>query len=78
MNIFKKIFIPSGEKVELKAYETWFVRWTTRHGEYFSDTKDTMEVFTSKEDAELFADQLKAAFKLIKYTSGNRVTITKD
>lgn len=78
MNLLKKIFVPSGEKQELTAYETWSVRWRSRYGEYYGHTQDEMEVFTTKEDAEKFATELRAAFKLIKHTSGCRVKVSKN
>ncbi len=78
MNILKKLFVPSGQKQELTAYETWSVRWRSRYGEYGSDTQDEMEVFTTKEDANKFATELREAFKLIKHTSGTRVEVSKN
>lgn len=78
MNIFKKLFVPSGQKQELTAYETWTVRWESRHGEYHTDVQPEMEVFTNKDDAHMFATQLKEAFKLIKHTSGSTVKISKN
>lgn len=78
MNIFKKIEVPNGDKETLTAYETWFVRWRSRHGEFSNDTKDECEVFLTKEDAEKFATRLKEAFKLIKHTSGTNVTVSKN
>lgn len=78
MNFFKKIFIPNGQKEPVTAYETWVVRWRSRYGQYVSDTQDECEIFTTKEDAEKFAIQLKEAFKLIKHSSGNRVEVSKN
>ena len=78
MNIFKKLFIPSGEKQEVTAYESWVVRWESRYGEYSSSTQKEAEVFTNEEEAKAFAKQLTEAFKLIKHTSGNYVKITKS
>lgn len=51
MRLFKKIMIPSGEQSELLAYESWSVRWTSRNGEYSTNTRPESEVFTSKADA---------------------------
>jgi hypothetical protein len=78
MNILKKILAPSGQQQELEAYETWSVRWESRYGEYSHDTQPEMEVFTSKEDAEKFATELRNAFELIRHTSGTEVKVHKN
>lgn len=78
MNILKKLFVPSGQKQELTAYEIYSVRWRSRQGQYRSDTQDEMEIFTTKEDAEKFATELRNAFKLIKHSSGTRVEVSKN
>jgi hypothetical protein len=75
---FKKIIIPSGETQELTAYESWTVRWLSRHGYYSSDTRTEVEVFTNEEDANAFAEELRNAFKLIKHTSGITVKVEKN
>jgi len=77
MNLFKKLFIPTGVKQELASYENWSVRWLSRNGQYIGDTQKEAEFFTSKEDAEMFANELKEAFKLIKHTSGTKVEVVK-
>lgn len=72
MRLFKKVLIPSGEQSELLAYESWSVRWFGFRGnsEYFGLYHQTpeSEVFTSKEDAETFANSLRDALKLLKYS----------
>jgi hypothetical protein len=78
MNILKKILAPSGQQQELEAYETWIVRWESRYGECSFETQPEMEVFTSKEDAEKFAVELRNAFKLIRHTSGTDVNLRKN
>ena len=77
MRLFKKVPIPSGEK-ELDAYESWTVRWSSRQGEYSSQVQKETEVFLDKESAEAFAQALKDAFKLLRHTSGTRVTVEKN
>jgi hypothetical protein len=72
MRLFKKVVIPSGEQSELLAYESWSVRWNSRSGECFHETRPESEVFTSKEDAYEFAEAIKDAFRLLKY-SGSKV-----
>lgn len=67
-NLFKYLFVPSGEKIEITAYESWIVRWFSVHlsyGEYTSKEKQA-EVFTSKQDAEKFANSLRDALVLLK------------
>lgn len=78
MGIFKKLFVPKGEKQELTAYETWSVRWYSRYGGFSGDTKPEMELFTNKEDADKFAEELRAAYKLIRHTSGTQVKVSKN
>lgn len=78
MNLFKKIFIPNGQKESVIAYESWTVRWYSRNGEYSGDVRKECEIFTSEEDAEKFATQLREAFKLIKHTSRDRVVVEKN
>jgi len=77
MDIFKWLRIPTGETKEVKAYENWAVRYKSRHGNFSGDTRPEAEFFTNEEDAKAFAEQLKAAFKLVKNTADNYVTITK-
>jgi hypothetical protein len=79
MNLFKKIFVPTEEKQELIAYESWTVRWNARQGNYSSDLTPVAEVFTNKEDARTFANALKEAFKLIRNTSNDcQIEIKKN
>lgn len=55
IGILKKLFIPSEQKQEVDAYESWIVRWHSRYDEYSSSVKPEGEMFTSKEDADKFA-----------------------
>jgi len=78
MNLFKKLFIPSGEQAELKALNSWMVRWKSiDYNGLLSYSKDETEVFTSKEDAEIFKDSLYNARKLLKDKSFS-VKITEN
>lgn len=72
--IRKWLNIPAGER-SVEAVELWEVRWTGRNSEYSSGTKPEMEVFTSHEGAEIFAEALRNAFKLIRHTSGTGVKV---
>lgn len=78
MNIFKKIMISSGKKEELKSYETWSVRWTSRYGSYYNDTTPEMELFKTKEEAGKFACELEQAFKITKNLYENKVKVNKN
>lgn len=72
---FKELFIPSGEKTTVVAYNSWVVRWTKvrsvsyNSGDSFSfrETPEA-EIFPSEIDANRFADQLREAFKLLRQT----------
>ena len=77
MNLtFKKITVPtSTELKQLEAVQLWEVRWYSRYGEYFANTRPEVEAFTTKELADEFALALKQAFKLIRHTYGNIVTV---
>lgn len=78
-NIFKKtvskplsklIEIQKETKVEttdeLECLEVWMVSWTAVNGEFSSDKQKTVRAFTSKNDAEKFANMLKEGFKLAR------------
>lgn len=43
----------------------WEVRWVSRSAEYSSSTKPEVKLFITEQEANDFADALKAAFKLI-------------
>jgi len=76
MNLLKKILLPQSEQVF--AHKSWAVRWESRHGLYSGDTKPEIEVFPLKEDAVAFKQALEDAFKLIRHTSGTKVTIQEQ
>lgn len=75
----KKKEIPvSNETQFIDVVQTWEVRWTSETGKYpYNRTQPEMEVFLSKQQAEDFADSLRAAFKLVKHTSYDVVVVTK-
>jgi len=78
MDLFKWLSIPTGATKQVKAYESWCVRYKSRHSEYSSGTKPAAEFFTNEQDAKDFAKQLEAAFKLIKNTADNHIIIEKN
>lgn len=78
INLFKKLFIPSGEK-SITAYDSWVVRWVSvRHfGNSIADQRDEVEIFPTETDAREFYDALTAAHRLCKCPT-NKITITKN
>ena len=79
MNLFfKKTSVPvSNEMKEVDAVQLWQVTWWSRRGAYSSDVEKEFEAFTSEKEANDFADALKAAYKLIRHTSGTSVNVEK-
>lgn len=78
MSMFKKIFFRDKTMTSVDAFETWEVRWVSRHGGYSGDTSPELQVFTNENDANLFADSLRAAFRLIRHTSATNVVVKKS
>jgi len=76
--ILKTLFIPKEETIEIKAIKSWTVSWINRHGSFSWETETEYETFLSKEDAKAFKKQLKAAFNLLRHTSGTNVNITEN
>ena len=75
---FRKTTVPtSNDTKEIDVVQTWEVRWRSRHGGYSSDTRDEMEIFTDEQVAKDFVKALNNAFKLIRHTSGDTVTMKK-
>jgi len=70
MNILTKFLrIPSGQKIDIEAHDTWFVRWDSM--ERTSDGRlgksmPQVEVFPNEADAMKFAEELCSASKLLK------------
>lgn len=76
---FKWLTVPFTNKTkEVKSVQYWKVCWQSRYDSYSWGTSPEMEVFLSKEEAERFAESLRNAFKLIRHTSGNQVTVKKS
>lgn len=85
MSLLKRIFLPQridnsvqSETGVVYAHKSWVVRWESRYGQYSNDIKKEAEIFPIKEDAEAFKAQLEAAFRLIRHTSGVKVTIEEN
>lgn len=73
INIFKK-----GTKELASGVDTWIVKWTRRYGEFSNQTEQCYQAFTSKDEAEDFADSIRRAHRLIGNTSGTYVSVTKQ
>ncbi len=74
LSLFKKK-IPSGDTKEVTVVKSWVVSWKSRYGDYSAQTTKEYEVFTSEQDAEDYKDQLKAAFKILRFTDGTNVSV---
>ena len=74
----KSVEVPSGEKVNLEGLVTWKVQWLARNGQFAGHTFPTAQFFTTKEDAEKFAVQIKEAFKLVRNTANNEITVMEE
>jgi hypothetical protein len=67
MNIFKKLFVPSGEKQELTEQQSWTVKWTAYRSDILGrGTPFTRnKVFIDYDEAKKFKHELKEARKLL-------------
>lgn len=81
----KKLFIPSGQKIEVDAYVSWTVRWYKIHSSEYMDgrfslsTTPESEIFPTIEDANKFAAQLRESHKLLRTTGDlNKITVTAN
>lgn len=76
---FKKtIRVPETNDTKVvESVQLWEVRWNSRYGEFSSNIQPEIEVFTSEEKAKEFQKSLLNAFKLIRYTSCNKVTLIR-
>jgi len=76
---WKKTTVPvSNETKEIETVQLWVVSWWARYGEYSGNVDKQFEAFTSEKAANEFADSLKAAYKLLRHTSGTRVVVEKQ
>jgi hypothetical protein len=79
MDIVRKIIelFDVKSSVKLEAIELWEVRWRSRHGEFSGDVRPEMATFTSEKDARVFADSLRAAFRLVRHIGANNVSVSR-
>jgi hypothetical protein len=80
LNLFrKKLVVPqTNETKTIDAVQLWTVRWYSRYSEYSGGLRKEMEAFTSETEAQEFKLALENAFKLLKHTSGDEVTLTQE
>lgn len=71
INIFKK-----GSKTLTTDVDTYVVRWYKRYGEFSGEYTEFAQFFTSKEEAQEFADSLKRAIKLLGHTARHLTTVS--
>lgn len=64
INIFKK-----GSKTLTTDIDTYVVRWNKVYGKYIDEYQEYAQFFTSKEEAEEFADSLRRAIRLLGHTA---------
>lgn len=76
---FKWLTVPwSNETKSVKTVQLWEVRWDSKHGyEGVPDSRPEMEAFTSEAEAKEFRDSLQYAYRLLRYTTGTRVSMNK-
>lgn len=73
IDIFKK-----GTRELHTGVDTWVVEWTSRHGAYYTDEKQRFQAFADKDEAEVFAEDIRRAHKLIGNTHGTNVYVRKQ
>jgi len=70
----KKVRMPeSNATKEVDGVQVYVVTWTSRWGSYSSNTNQEFEAFIDKDQAEEFAESIRKAFKLLRFTAENKV-----
>ncbi len=78
---FKKATIPeSNETKEVERVQLWYVRWVALEAilSTIYDEVETLEAFTSEEEAEAFAESLRQANTLLKHHPRHKIIVTKN
>ena len=76
--LFKRTQVPVDDEKEVDAVRVWFVEWTSRFGSCTFEEKKEAVAFLSPETAQEYKTALDNAFKLIRYTAKNEVTIRES
>lgn len=63
---------------DAEGAKVWMVSWDARYGEFSGEKERVAKAFLNYEDAEAFADSLKEAKKLLKYTERINITIKEQ
>jgi hypothetical protein len=76
---FRWLTMPkSNETKEVPTAYMWEVRWRSRNGEFYSDTRPEVEAFTTRELADEFVTSLRNAFKLLRHKgSGTEMSVKR-
>ena len=75
---FKWLHVPfSNATKNVQAVQMWEVRWTSRYGEFYGNTRPELECFVSLDEAEAFAQSLRNAFALIRHSSATTIWLKK-
>ena len=75
---FKNIFFRNEQQMSVSVVDCWEVRWQSRYGKWDHEVRDEVRIFISHSEAISFEEALRDAFKLVKHTSGNQVSIEKQ
>jgi len=75
-NWTKKKVPKSIETKNVTTAKLWTVEWTSRYGEFSSETKQEFEAFPIEKDAMDFHLALIEAYKLVRHTSGTKIKLT--
>lgn len=73
INIFKE-----GTRQLTTGVDTWVVEWTRRYGRFNGETEQCYQAFTDKDEAEVFAEEIRRANRLIGNTSQIDVFVKKQ
>lgn len=77
--VLKNLTVPTGETKTIVAIKSWSVRWISKQGTYpFERKTEETEVFVSEETANTFAQSLRNAFKLLRYSADTKISITEN
>lgn len=76
MKWFNKKDPALASQVPVGGIQTWAVRWTSVRSTWPGlVTRPEVQIFTNRQDADKFADDLKAAFKLLRYEDLKDVSV---
>ena len=74
----KHKIIESYNTTEVDGAEVWMVSWYARYGEYSSSCTKVAKAFLNEQEANQFANSLRAAQKLLQYTENICIKVEKQ